>query len=110
MTTTTDTPVTRQSRAAAALVAILAIPGLPDATWHVEPDYYGAGLEGQLHERPSGDAHAAVDGYILALGLDPQTDQPVGHGPGGFTQVQASGEFMDVTVKVWCAADKGGRR
>jgi hypothetical protein len=110
MNTTTDTPVTLQARAAAAVVAILAMPGLADATWHLFPDDLGGELDGQLHGCPSGDAHAAVDGYILALGLTPERDHAVGHGPGGFTRVHARGEFMGATVTVWCAADKGGRR
>jgi hypothetical protein len=110
MTTTTDRTVTLQARAAAALVAILAKPGLPEANWHLHREDLGAVLDGQLRESPAGDARAAVDTYAVALGLTPQKDEPMGHGPGGFTHVSARGEFMGATVEIWCAADKGGRR
>lgn len=106
MTTTATVSVQRQC--AEALVHILDIPGLADATWQLYPARLHSELVGQLRGMPLADANAAVDAYMLALGLTPQGEQYV---PGdescpSFTKIHATGEFMGVKVRVWCAADK----
>lgn len=107
-TTTTNI----QSHAAEALVHILDMSGLPEATWYVYPRRLGAELQGQIAGLPLADAHAAVDTFMLALGLSPQPER---HVPGdascaAFMKVHASGEYMGVTVSVWCAGEMDGAR
>jgi hypothetical protein len=105
--TTTTASVQRQC--AEALVRILEIPGLAEVTWQVYPARLGSELVGQIGGMPLADANAAVDAYMLALGLIPQGEQyvPGDESCASFTKVHAMGEFMGVRVRVWCAADKG---
>lgn len=118
MTTTTEAPaavvtapVNPQRQCALALAAILAIPGLPDATWSIYPVSCGVSLEGHLDgSKATREARGDIQAYVRTLGLTARKDQPCGYGVSGFTEVRAQGEFMGVTVKVWAAADKGGSR
>lgn len=109
MTTLDERPVTTdQQLAAAALVAILATPGLAPASWTIYPDRVRAELVGQINRHSITEARAAVDAYTVALELAPLDDQ---HVPGGahcddFTKVWAQGTYMGATVRVWCAADE----
>jgi len=104
--------LTGQQRTCAVLAAILATPGLPDATWTVYPDSMCSSsltpqLRGQLSGRqPIADLRAAIDAYFLQLDLSADEDQFV---PGddrcaGFAEVSTSGLIDGVYVKVWGAA------
>lgn len=108
-TTTTDRPVASQLKCAAILKVILSDDELTEATWTLYPRSFGGGeLVGQISGLPLDSAHAAVDGYILALGLTSvsDTDVPGGDTCADFTKVSAIGEYLGVPVRIWCAADK----
>jgi hypothetical protein len=107
MSFATDT-LTGQQRAVAVLAAILATPGLADATWTVWPDRLSEGraeLHGQLEGQPVNDLRAAVDTYFLAFNLRLDEDRFMSGTEycRAFTEISTSGVIDGVTVKVWGA-------
>jgi hypothetical protein len=99
---------TGQQKAVAVLATILAMPGLPEATWTVYPDRLSRGraeLHGQLEAQPIADLRAAIDAYFLALDLRLNEDRWMSGTDhcAAFTEVSTSGLVDGVTIKVWGA-------
>ena len=105
----TAATLTGQQRAAAVLAAVLAVPGLPDATWTVyAPQQSGKlpEITGQVQSRPIADARAAIDTYVLAfsrLSHDNEQHLAATDYCEAFTQISAFGDIDGVSVTVWCA-------
>lgn len=101
--------LTGQRRACAVLAAILATPGLAEATWTVWGERVASGrmeIHGQIAAGSAGDVNAAIDAYALAFGLrfDPERSMSGSDYCEAFTEIATSGVIDGVKVKVWGAA------
>ena len=106
---TAVTTFTGQQRATAVLAAILALPGLPAATWLVHPDRLatdGSELSGQVAHGTPDDVRAAIDAYVTAFSELRYNDEKFvkGNPWSSFTSIGASGVIDGVHVRVWGAA------
>ena len=103
-----DGTLTGQQQAAAVLARILAVPGLPDATWTVYQPGACASIPeivGQVHSGAIAAARSAIDAYALALELyfDDEKHLAATDYCAAFTHIGAHGVIDGVDVKVWCA-------
>lgn len=97
MTTTLNTPVVEavdsmQRARAKALVSILAIRGLPEATWTIWPGddmYENPGLQGTLSATSHTNAAEQLHFYAAGLGLTRNRDRAEGWYRGVRVQVVA---------------------
>jgi hypothetical protein len=109
MSFATDT-LTGQQRAVAVLAAILATPGLAEATWTVYPDRLATGraeIEGQIDsEAGAVVVRAAVNAYASAFELVFDDERFVAGGGHcePYTSIRVRGVIDGVDVKVWGAA------